>query len=229
MAQHDVFLTGGTGFLGRSLAAELLRRGHRVRVLARPGSESRVVQGCEVVHGDALHAESYTANIAPADTFVHLVGVAHPSPSKAKEFREIDLPSCREAVQAAKKADVRHFVYLSVARPAPMMREFQAVRAEGEQMVIESGIPASFVRPWYVLGPGRQWPIFLKPFYALARAYPATREGAIRLALVTLEQMTQTLAWAVENPPERLQIFEPPQIKLGGPCEPSRETTPASA
>jgi hypothetical protein len=28
--------------------------------------------------------------------------------------------------------------------------------------------------------------------------------------------MTQTLAWAVENPPERLQIFEPPQIKLGG-------------
>jgi uncharacterized protein YbjT (DUF2867 family) len=119
-------------------------------------------------------------------------------------------------VQAAKQAGVRHFVYLSVARPAPMMREFQAVRAEGERMVIESGIPASFVRPWYVLGPGRQWPIILKPFYALARAYPPTREAATRLALVTLEQMTQTLAWAVENPPERLQIFEPPQIKLGG-------------
>src|SRR5450755_2333499 len=229
MAQHEVFLTGGTGFLGRSLAAELLRRGHRVRVLARPGSESRIVQGCEVVHGDALHAESYAANIPQADTFVHLVGVAHPSPSKAAEFRAIDLPSCREAVQAAKQAGVRHFVYLSVARPAPMMREFQAVRAEGERMVIESGIPASFVRPWYVLGPGRSWPIFLKPFYALARALPPTREGAIRLALVTLEEMTQTLTWAVENPPERLQVFEPSQIKLGGPCETSRETTPASA
>ena len=63
MAQHEVFLTGGTGFLGRSLAAELLRRGHRVRALARPGSESRVVQGCEVVHGDALRAETYAANI----------------------------------------------------------------------------------------------------------------------------------------------------------------------
>ena len=56
----------------------------------------------------------------------------------------------------------------------------------------------------------------LKPFYALARAYPPTREGAIRLALVTLEQMTQTLAFAVENPPETLQVFEPPQIKRGG-------------
>ncbi len=229
MAQHTVFLTGSTGFLGRSLAGELLRRGHRVRALARPGSQSRIVPGCEVVSGDALHAESYAAGIERADTFVHLVGVAHPSPRKAKEFREIDLPSCREAVQAAKHAGIMHFVYLSVARPAPMMQEFQAVRAEGEQMVIESGIPASFVRPWYVLGPGRRWPIFLKPFYALARAYPPTREGATRLALVTLEQMTRTLAYAVENPPEVVQAFEPPEIKLGGPCEADREATIASS
>lgn len=229
MAQREIFLTGGTGFLGRSLATELLRRGHRVRVLARPGSESRVVQGCDVVHGDALHAESYAANISPADTFVHLVGVAHPSPRKAKEFREIDLPSCREAVQAAKQAGVRHFVYLSVARPAPMMLEFQAVRAEGERMVIESGMPASFVRPWYVLGPGRHWPIVLKPFYAMARLYPPTREGATRLALVTLEQMTETLAWAVEHPPERLQVFDPPQIKQGGQLAGKQRPTEAHA
>ena len=229
MAQHEIFLTGGTGFLGRSLATELLRRGHRVRVLARPGSESRVVQGCDVVHGDALRAESYAANVSPADTFVHLVGVAHPSPKKTKEFRQIDLPSCREAVQAAKQAGVRHFVYLSVARPAPMMLEFQAVRAEGERMIIESGIPASFVRPWYVLGPGRRWPVVLKPFYAMARLDPPTRESANRLALVTLEQMTQTLAWAVEHPPERLQLFDPPQIKQGGQVAGNRPRTTAHA
>jgi uncharacterized protein YbjT (DUF2867 family) len=227
MARHDVFLTGSTGFLGRSLATELLRRGHRVRALVRPGSESRVVEGCEIVHGDALRAETYTANIAPADTFVHLVGVAHPSPSKANEFRAIDLVSCREAVSAAKQAGIQHFVYLSVARPAPMMKEYQAVRAEGERMITESGIPATFVRPWYVLGPGRSWPIVLQPFYALARLFPATREGANRLALVTLEQMTQTLAFAVEHPAERIQIFEPPQIKLGGQVLDSRR--PATA
>jgi uncharacterized protein YbjT (DUF2867 family) len=227
MARHEVFLTGGTGFLGPSLATELLRRGHHVRALVRPGSESRVVQGCEIVHGDALRADSYAANIAPADTFVHLVGVAHPSPSKANEFRAIDLVSCREAVIAAKQAGIKHFVYLSVARPAPMMKEYQAVRAEGERMVADSGIPATFIRPWYVLGPGRSWPMVLQPFYALARMFPPTRESANRLALVTLEQMTQTLTCAVENPPERLQIFEPPQIKRGAQLVESRQ--PATA
>ena len=216
MSQRNVFLTGGTGFLGSSLAAELLRRGHTVRALVRSGSEARVVQGSELVAGDALRAESYAASVTPSDTFVHLIGVAHPSPSKAEDFRKIDLVSCREAAKAAKQAGIRHFVYLSVARPAPMMKEYQAVRAEGERMVTGTGIPATFVRPWYVLGPGRSWPVLLKPFYALARAYPPTREGAIRLALVTLEQMTQTLAYAVENPPETLQVFEPPQIKVGG-------------
>jgi len=216
MAGHEIFLTGSTGFLGTSLATELLRRGHHVRALVRPGSESRVAKGCEIVTGDALQAESYAAQIGSADTFVHLVGVAHPSPSKAEEFRKVDLVSAREAVKAAKQAGIHHFIYLSVARPAPMMKEYQAVRAEGERMVLDSGILATFVRPWYVLGPGRRWPLVLQPFYALARAFPPTREGATRLALVTIEQMTQTLAYAVESPPATLQVFEPPQIKLGG-------------
>ena len=229
MPPRQIFLTGATGFLGSSLAAELLRRGHNVRALVRPGSRSRVPTGCDIVHGDALRAETYVDKVAPADTFVHLVGVSHPSPSKAEEFRKIDLVSAREAVNAAKPAGVDHFVYLSVARPAPMMKAYQAVRAEGEAMVIASGIPATFVRPWYVLGPGRSCPRMLQPFYAVARLFPATRAGANRLALVTLEQMTQTLAWAVENRPEQLQIFEPPQIKVGGRLPARSEREAASA
>ena len=212
---REVFLTGATGFMGSRLAAELLRRGHRVRALARPGSEAKLAAGCEAVLGDALRAETYAARVAPADTFVHLIGVAHPNPRKAAEFRDIDLKSCEEAVRAAAEAGVRHFVYLSVARPAPIMLEYQAVRAEGERLIRESGMTATFVRPWYVLGPGRRWPLLLVPMYALARLVPATRDGAERLGLVTVEQMTQTLTCAVEHPPEEIRIFEPPQIRRG--------------
>jgi len=217
---REVFITGATGFMGSRLASELLRRGHRVRALARPGSESKVPAGCEVVPGDALRAETYASRVAPADTFVHLIGVAHPNPRKAAEFRDIDLKSCHEAVRAAADAGVQHFVYLSVARPAPIMQEYQVVRAEGERLIRESGIRATFVRPWYVLGPGRRWPLLLVPMYAVARLLPAMRDGAERLGLVTVEQMTQTLAWAVENPPEEIRILEPPQIR-GGLTEPA--------
>ena len=213
--RREVFLTGGTGYMGRSLAEELLRRGHHVRALVRPGSEAKAPRGCELVHGDALRADSYASQVAPADTFVHLVGVAHPNPKKAAEFRAIDLKSCQEAAAAAARAGVQHFIYLSVARPAPVMHEYQAVRAEGESMIQQKGLAATFVRPWYVLGPGHRWPTALIPLYALARLYPPTRAGAERLALVTLAQMTRTLAWAVENPCHDIRVLEPKHIQRG--------------
>ena len=227
MGSRQVFLTGGTGFIGSALAAELLQRGRSVKALVRPGSEGRVAAGCEVVRGDALDGNSYASQIAPCDTFVHLVGVAHPSPSKAAEFQSIDLPSIREAARAAKLAGIRHFVYLSVARPAPIMREYQAVRAEGERLIQEAGMPATFVRPWYVLGPGRRWPLMLVPMYALARLIPATRDGAERLGLVTREQMIATLAWAVENPAQGIRVLEPKDIRSRGDSVPRSRTQAA--
>ncbi|HZP23375.1 MAG TPA: NAD(P)H-binding protein [Terriglobales bacterium] len=213
--RREVFLTGGTGYIGTALARELLQRGHLVRVLARPGSEHKVPAGCQVLHGDALRADTYAAQVAPADTLVHLVGVPHPNPKKAAQFRSIDLESCRQAIKAASLARVQHFIYLSVARPAPVMQEYQIVRAQGEALITESGIAATFMRPWYVLGPGHRWPALLVPLYALARIFPSTRAGAERLALVTLEQMTRTLIWSVENPAPGIRALEPFHIRRG--------------
>ncbi len=94
-------MTGATGYLGRRLVAELCARGHHVRALARPGSEHKLPADVEVVTGDALDAESYRARVAACDTFVHLVGVAHPNPSKAALFRSVDLASAEATVSAA--------------------------------------------------------------------------------------------------------------------------------
>lgn len=133
--------------MGRAVARELLRRGHAVRVLARAGSESRVAAGAAPVRGNALESASVAAALGDADTLVHLVGVSHPSPAKAREFREIDLASVQASVAAA-AGRVRHFVYVSVAHPAPVMKEYIAVRMEGEALIRGSGLNATILRPW---------------------------------------------------------------------------------
>jgi uncharacterized protein YbjT (DUF2867 family) len=200
----SVFLTGASGFMGRRLGAELLRRGHRVRALVRPGSESRAATGAEVVAADPLNAASYRDRIAGCDTFVHLVGVSHPSPAKAAQFRSIDLASAKGAISAAAPAGVRHFVYVSVAQPAPVMKAYIAARMEAEEAIRGSGMAATILRPWYVLGPGRRWPMLLGPI--LRRVSP-------RLALVTVDQMIAALAAAVERPPNGIRIVEVPEIR----------------
>jgi uncharacterized protein YbjT (DUF2867 family) len=210
-----VFLTGATGFMGRNLELELLRRGHQVRALARPGSEARVPAGCEGLTGDPLDALSYRERVSPADTFVQLVGVSHPSPAKAAAFRSIDLASAKAGVEAARFAGVRHFIYASVAHPAPVMKAYIAARSEAEETIRASGLNATILRPWYVLGPGRRWPLLLLPMYWVLGAPPRTRDSARRLGLVTIEQMIATMARAVEQPATGIRIVEVPQIRSG--------------
>jgi uncharacterized protein YbjT (DUF2867 family) len=211
---ETVFVTGGTGFMGRNLITELVRRGYVVRALARLGSEHKLPDGCKIIHGNPLDKNSFASQIAPAETFVQLIGVTHPSPAKKDQFRAVDLVSARASIEAAREARIKHFVYVSVAQPASMMKEYIAVRAEGEMMLRESGMKATILRPWYVLGPGRRWPLLLKPVYWLMGQFPSTRDSARRLGLVTLEQMIGALVRAVENPAQGIRVVEVPEIRV---------------
>jgi uncharacterized protein YbjT (DUF2867 family) len=210
---HRVFVTGGTGYVGRPLVTQMLERGHEVQALVRPGSERKLAAGCQVIVGDALEGKSYASKINPADTFVQLVGVSHPNPSKAAEFRNVDLASGRSAIEAAQNAGVQHFVYVSVAHPAPVMKTYIEVRSQCEAMIGQSGMNATILRPWYVLGPGHRWPYLLLPMYKLMELLPSTRGGATRLGLVTLEQMVRALVHAVETPAKGVRIVEVPEIR----------------
>ena len=211
-----IFIAGASGFMGRQLSAELVRRGHSVTGLVRPGAEKRLAGGCAAVIGDPLDASTYREALPGHNCFVHLVGVAHPSPVKAAEFRSIDLASARQSVTAARDAAIRNFVYVSVAHPAPIMREYIAARMEAEEAIEAAGLRGTILRPWYVLGPGRRWPLALLPAYWILGLLPSTRAGAQRLGLVTLPQMVAALAASVESVPQALRVLEVPEIRAAG-------------
>ncbi|NOT29211.1 MAG: NAD(P)H-binding protein [Planctomycetes bacterium] len=210
---RTVFVTGASGTLGRALIPELLARGHGVHALVRAGREARLPPGCTRVVGDALSAASFVASVPVASTLVHLVGTPSPAPWKARAFRAIDLVSLRSALAAARARSVAHFVYVSVAQPAPVMRACVRVRAECEAQLRSAGLAATILRPWYVLGPRHRWPLLLLPLYWLAELVPALAPRAQRLGLVRLEQMIAALVWAVEHPCVGQRVLEVPEIR----------------
>ena len=209
---QSVFLTGGTGYMGSRLAPILLERGHEVRALTRIPSVIKLPPGCHPVFGSAVSG-GYDSHVPQGCTFVHLVGVSHPSPAKAEQFRTIDLAALRVSVAAAVKAQARHLIFVSVAHPAPAMKAYIAVREQCEQIIQESGLNATILRPWYVLGPGHRWPYMLLPLYWLMEHIPSKRETALRLGLVTLPQMLNALMAAVENPSQGIKIIDVPGIR----------------
>jgi len=202
MAMKAVFITGGTGYIGRRLIGLLLKKGYKVKALVRKGSENKLPKGCSYVTGDPFDASSFSTAIPRGTTFVQLLGVAHPGPKKKEQFRIIDLASARASAVAAKQAAVQHFVYVSVAQTATsIMQDYQRCRAAGEAAIRATQMTATFIRPWYVVGPGHYWPLLFQPLFKMLEWIPATTKKAKALRLVTLKQMLHSLLYAIENPP----------------------------
>jgi uncharacterized protein YbjT (DUF2867 family) len=210
----EVFITGATGYIGKRLTKLLLQKGHKVIALVRKGSEHKVITGAEVVAADPFDPNSFQTVIPKGAVFVQLLGVAHPSPKKARQFKEIDLRSVKASVDAAVSAGVSHFVYISVAMaPSKIMAAHQSVRKEGEEYGKSKKLNCSFIRPWYVMGPGHYWPVLLLPVYGLAELVPAWRKRARGMAPVTIHQVLRTLIKVVEADPVPLRIIEIREIR----------------
>lgn len=185
-----------------------------MQAFVRSGSEARVPAGVDVIAGDPFSLDQLSQALTPDTTLVHLIGTPRPNPSRAREFRAVDLASVRVAASAAARARIAHLVYVSVAQPAPVMQAYVAARAEGEALVRASGVPATILRPWYVLGPGHWWPYALLPLYWMYEHVPSKRDAARRLALVTRGQMIAALIEAIESgAPKAVRILEVPEIR----------------
>jgi len=213
ISSNKIFITGGTGYIGRRLIPELIKHNLEVHALARESSVKKLPPGCIPEKGNALDRLSFANKIAPCKTFIQLIGVPHPSPSKKEFFKKIDLVSIQQSVMAAKDAGIEHFIYVSVAQGANVMKEYQEIRLQGEELIRESGMNATIVRPWYVVGPGHYWPLLFLPVYKILELIPATKEKATQLGLVSLEEMIATLVKAVLHPSQGVRVVTVPEIR----------------
>ena len=209
-----IFITGGTGYMGKRLLKALVSRGYDVTALVRKGSERKLPKGVRAIIANPFDPATFQQWIPKGAVFVQLLGVPHPSPQKKDQFTEVDLRSVKASADAAAAIGASHFVYLSVAMTqSNVMKEYQAVRKEGEAYLQTKPLSCTFIRPWYVLGPGHWWPVLLLPFYGLAQFKEAWRKKAAAFSLVTLKQMLCILIKAIETPPAQRRIIEVQHIK----------------
>lgn len=214
--KHNVFIVGGSGYIGSSVIPHLLTHEHEVHALIRSQSFLKISLDCGFILGDVLDNKTYKNKIINSDTLLHLVGVPHPNPFKKDLFLKVDLKSVEQTLEAAIATGIKHFVYLSVAHPAPVMKNYIEVRKKCEALIYQSGLRSTIIRPWYVVGTKHYWPYLLIPFYKIFQNIESTKETASRLGLVTLPQLTKTIIQAIEKPPTNsVRIVEVQEIQNG--------------
>ena len=111
-----VALTGATGFIGQYLLRELPKRGYRLRVLLRRPSTIPLDSASAVI-GDLARAQNMSQALAGVDAVIHSAGFAHAmSGVPEDDYRLLNTEATIRLAQAAQRAGVRRFVFLSSIR-----------------------------------------------------------------------------------------------------------------
>ena len=162
-------LTGATGFIGRYLLSELPKRGYRLRVLLRRPSTVPLDSASAVI-GDLARAQNMSQALADVDVVIHSAGSAHAmSGVPEDDYRLLNTEATVRLAQAAHRAGVRRFVFLSSIRAqcGPVEDEIQTDTTEPKpvdaygrsKLAAEQGLAALDIdwvalRPVLVYGPG---------------------------------------------------------------------------
>lgn len=112
-----VLLTGATGFIGSAVALRLCERGDEVVAYVRnpAKAQSLAAAGCEVVAGELLDSQSFTAAAQDADAVIHAAAVYAIGipPSERKPMFDTNVTGTETVLDAAIAAGVRRIVYVS--------------------------------------------------------------------------------------------------------------------
>lgn len=150
-------MTGATGFVGRHVVAELVRRGFAVRALVRDRAKARDVlprgEIVAIVEGEAL-AEGVARELARgADACIHLIGIIREE-SGGQTFQRMHVQATRAVVDACAAGGPKRYLHMSALGVSPEGKSaYQKTKWEAEQIVRRSGSGGAG-------GDGLEWTIF---------------------------------------------------------------------
>jgi uncharacterized protein YbjT (DUF2867 family) len=182
MARLRICLLGGTGFVGKRLAARLSEAGHDVTILTRHAARHRdilVLPTVRLAQGDAHDTGFLRQQFEGRDSVINLVGILNEKGRSGKGFTRAHTELPEKIVQACREAGVPRLLHMSAlhaARLAPS--HYLRTKALGEEAVLRAESPdfhATSFRPSVIFGPGDG---FLNRFASLLRLAP----GAFPLA-----------------------------------------------
>ncbi len=171
-----VFVTGGTGFVGKPTVGRLVEGGHEVRCLVRSTSTTGEIEelGCELAYGDVTDKASVLEGMRGCEWVVNLANVYSFWEPDRSLYRKVNVEGTRNVMEVALEAGVSKVAHVSTLvvwgntphapfdEESPLgsrrFTEYARSKHEGDEVVWDlyrqRGLPVVVLYPGVVLGAG---------------------------------------------------------------------------
>lgn len=221
----QVFLTGGTGFIGQALMRAMAARGWRVKALVRdPGSAAAQwlqQAGATLVRGDVTSVDGLLPALARSDVVVHNAGMYEVGvdAAQAERMRQVNVVGTQNVLGAALAARIRRTVYVSTvwglgsSGPGPAdethrhdghhYSAYDKSKFDAHRVALglrTQGLPLTIAMPNAVVGANDHsvFGYFLR-LYLLRRLPPVAFGAEAVLAWVQVEALAEGLCLAAQK------------------------------
>jgi farnesol dehydrogenase len=158
-----VFVTGGTGYLGRAIVHALAARGHHIVLYGRTATASGLPG--RPIDGDIRDANALHAGAEGCHAIVHMAALVSIWRRRPRDFDDVNVNGLRNVLAAAKTAGVRKVLYTSsflalppAGRSEPLQaNDYQRTKVIAEQIAVraeDAGTPLIRLYPGVMYGPG---------------------------------------------------------------------------
>lgn len=199
---QSICILGGTGFVGRHLAARLANDGHGLTILTRNRARNRgllVLPTARVWQENIHQVEVLERHFQGCDTVINLVGILNEKGRDGKGFRHVQVDLVRKVLEACRKTGVRRLLHVSALRADAETGPSHYLRSKGqaEDLIREStDLNYTIFRPSIIFGPDDSstnrfaWILRWLPILPLAR--PNARSAPVYVYDV-VDALTTTL------------------------------------
>ncbi len=196
-----VAIIGGTGFVGGYLIDALLRSGHQVATLVRPGSEGKLQKRDEVgtVQGDLANREALAAVAEGSDAMIYNVGLLREFPNRGITFEATQYQGVVDTVTAARAAGAKRLLLMSAIGVKDPGTKYQATKFRAERHALGSDLDVTVLRPSVIFGDPRGTMEFATQLYRdmVRPPLPAIEFAGVRMSPVYCEDVADAFVAAL--------------------------------
>lgn len=195
-----IFITGGTGFVGRVILNRLVAEQHDVCALVRKTGALPEKPHLTTVTGDTTNPDSLKNLLAGYDAVIHLVGIIREFPRKNITFEQLHTESTKNIVQATYDQGVPRYIHMSAnGTRAGAKTQYHQTKWAAEEVVRQSSLDWTIFRPSLIFGPEDKFINTLARIIKILPVVPVFGDGRYQMQPVHVDDIATAFLSALNN------------------------------